>query len=192
MVGICERLGLVKPTVYQGVRLLCFPLKSLSAERLTKLLQMYNALTRAIETEMIPCARKFGLRLVMYNPLAGGLLTDKISGVDASVEKGSRFDPSSAVGKMYRERYINQHYFEALNVVKSHAQGMPLIEVALRWMQHHSKLTEQDGVIIGGSSVKQIEENCALSEKGPLPEELLQGLDAAWQAVAGYAPNYWR
>lgn len=51
IVGICERLELVKPSIYQG---------------------MYNALTRDIETEMIPCARKFGIRLVMYNPLCVG------------------------------------------------------------------------------------------------------------------------
>lgn len=153
---------------------------------------MYNALTRAIESEMIPCARKFGLRLVMYNPLAGGLLTDKLSGVNDAVEKGSRFDGSTVPGKMYRERYINQHYFDAMNLVKSKSQGLPLIEIALRWIQHHSKLSEQDGVIIGGSSVKQIEENCELSAKGPLPQEVLDGLDQAWHAVAGYAPTYWR
>ena len=32
---------------------------------------MYNAITRDCETELLPCLRKFGLRLVVYNPLAG-------------------------------------------------------------------------------------------------------------------------
>jgi len=31
---------------------------------------MYNAITRAMEVELLPCARKFGLRIVIYNPLA--------------------------------------------------------------------------------------------------------------------------
>jgi aflatoxin B1 aldehyde reductase len=31
---------------------------------------MYNALTREIEAELVPACRKFGLRLVVYNPLA--------------------------------------------------------------------------------------------------------------------------
>jgi aryl-alcohol dehydrogenase-like predicted oxidoreductase len=32
---------------------------------------MYNAITRAIEPELVPCLRKFEIRLVVYNPLAG-------------------------------------------------------------------------------------------------------------------------
>jgi len=34
------------------------------------ILRMYNAITRAIEPELVKCARKFGIRLVVYNPLA--------------------------------------------------------------------------------------------------------------------------
>lgn len=32
--------------------------------------RMYNAVTRAMEAELVPCCRKFGLRIVVYNPLA--------------------------------------------------------------------------------------------------------------------------
>lgn len=31
---------------------------------------MYNAITREIEPELVPCCRKYGIRLVIYNPLA--------------------------------------------------------------------------------------------------------------------------
>ena len=31
---------------------------------------MYNPIVRAIETELVPCLRKYGIRLVIYNPLA--------------------------------------------------------------------------------------------------------------------------
>lgn len=31
---------------------------------------MYNAVTREIEPELVPCLRKYGIRLVIYNPLA--------------------------------------------------------------------------------------------------------------------------
>ncbi len=33
-------------------------------------LRMYNAVTREIEAELVPCLRKYGIRLVIYNPLA--------------------------------------------------------------------------------------------------------------------------
>jgi aryl-alcohol dehydrogenase-like predicted oxidoreductase len=36
---------------------------------------MYNAITREIEPELVPCCRKFGLRIVVYNPLAYAYIT---------------------------------------------------------------------------------------------------------------------
>lgn len=52
----CKRRGMVLPTVYQGA---------------------YNVITRDMEREIVPVARHFGLRLYMYNPLAGGLLSGR-------------------------------------------------------------------------------------------------------------------
>ncbi|XP_060235167.1 aflatoxin B1 aldehyde reductase member 3-like isoform X2 [Meriones unguiculatus] len=53
---ICKKNGWIMPTVYQGV---------------------YNATTRQVEKELLPCLRHFGLRFYAYSPLAGGLLTGK-------------------------------------------------------------------------------------------------------------------
>jgi aflatoxin B1 aldehyde reductase len=53
---LCDKLGVVKPTVYQG---------------------MYNGITRQVEVELFPCLRRLGMRFLAYNPLAGGLLTGK-------------------------------------------------------------------------------------------------------------------
>src|SRR5690242_21176402 len=38
---------------------------------------MYNLLARGIEQEYLPMCREFGIANVIYNPLAGGLLTGK-------------------------------------------------------------------------------------------------------------------
>jgi aflatoxin B1 aldehyde reductase len=51
---LCEKHGLVRPTVYQGVM---------------------NALNRTLEPELMPCARTFHMRVYAYNPLAGGMLS---------------------------------------------------------------------------------------------------------------------
>lgn len=68
---------------------------------------------------------------------------------------------------------------------------MRLTSIALRWCQHHSVLGPEDGVIIGASSIGQAEQNCADSEEGPLPEDVLDALDEAWRMVGSEAPNYW-
>ncbi|KAF9737839.1 hypothetical protein PMIN06_009012 [Paraphaeosphaeria minitans] len=176
VVGICERRGFVKPAVYQG---------------------MYNAVTRALEAELLPCLRRFGIALVVYNPLAGGLFSGKYSTLDAPAE--GRFSDAANYGKMYRERYFKESVIDALALVEPVAQehGVPLVEVALRWCVHHSKLKMrsaggEDGVIIGISSYEQLEQNVEAFEKGPLPQPLVDVLDKAWERTRGDAVTYWR
>lgn len=70
-----------------------------------------------------------------------------------------------------------------------------MLETALRWCVWHSKLNVggvdyskigqperkgNDGIIIGVSSIKQLEGNLKDLEKGPLPEEVVKVLDEAW------------
>ncbi|KAI1878587.1 hypothetical protein JX265_002764 [Neoarthrinium moseri] len=176
IVGICERRGFVKPTIYQG---------------------MYNAITRALESELEPCLRKFGISLVIYNPLAAGLFSGKYSTLDAPSE--GRFSDSQGLGKMYRDRYFKDSVIDALAAIEPVAKenGIPLIEVGLRWCVHHSKLRMRnkggdDGIILGISSYDQLVQNIEACEKGPLPDAVVQALDQGWEKTRGDAATYWR
>ncbi|KII88575.1 hypothetical protein PLICRDRAFT_41761 [Plicaturopsis crispa FD-325 SS-3] len=176
IIMICKAKGYVQPKVYQV---------------------MYSAITREMEPELLPCARKFGLRIVVYSPLAGGFFSGNVASSNPSdAPQGGRFDPSTAQGRLYRSRYINAGHFEALELLKGVAakHGLRLTEIALRWCQHHSVLTPSDGIILGASSAAQLEQNCADSEQGPLPEEVVTALDEAYMIVkrSGHAPRYWR
>ncbi|BFZ60803.1 hypothetical protein YB2330_001855 [Saitoella coloradoensis] len=169
--------GCVQPTLYQA---------------------MYNAITRAIEPELIPCLRRFGIDLVVYNPLAGGFFSGKYKQGEKITE--GRFTEGAKQGEMYRKRYIQDHYFQALDIIRPVADknNLTLLEVALRWMVHHSQLNlatskvkGNDGIIIGASSIEHLESNIKDLEKGPLPEEVVLALDEAWEAVKAKAPVYW-
>lgn len=50
---------------------------------------------------------------------------------------------------------------------------------------------ERDGVIIGVSSLAQLEGNLKDLEKGPLPQEVVDALDDAWMITKPTTPNYW-
>lgn len=178
IVSICRARGYVQPTIYQA---------------------MYNAITRGIEPELVPCCRKFGLRLVIYNPLAGGFFAGKIPSADeGAAPKGGRFDPSNIVGQYYRARYLREGYFRALESLKTvaDAHGLRLTEIALRWCQHHSALLPSDGIILGASSAEQMQQNCEDSEKGPLPEEVVQVrtrlIESRWSVVLMARPGFGR
>ena len=173
---LCKSNGWKMPDVYQGV---------------------YNALHRAIEPELLPCLRHYGLSFYNYNPLAGGYLTNRYNRSDAEtdIESGARFDPNKWQGKMYRMRYWKEEYFNALDLLRPVAKkhGFTEAECALRWMTHHSQLRREkgDSIIIGASSVKHMEENMKDLEKGPLPDDIVQALDQGWEGCKGSSIKYW-
>jgi aflatoxin B1 aldehyde reductase len=173
---ICIRNGWIRPSVYQGV---------------------YNAIHRSIEAELFPCLRHYSMGFFAFNPLAGGYLTSRYHREPTrdGVEKTSRFDPSTVQGKRYRARYWNDTMFDALDIIRSTIGKYQLTEAecALRWIMHHSQLRAESGdaVIVGASSINHLKENLDDMEKGPLPEEVLQALDKAWEISKGVVWNYY-
>src|ERR1022692_4057916 len=69
---------------------------------------MYNLLARGIEQEYLPMCKELGISTVVYNPLAGGLLTGKQKR-DAPL-RGTRFDGN----QMYLSRYWHAEDFDAV------------------------------------------------------------------------------
>ncbi|KAF1815615.1 Aldo/keto reductase [Eremomyces bilateralis CBS 781.70] len=170
----CKANGWVRPTIYQA---------------------MYNAITRSIEAELVVACRRYGLDIVVYNPLAGGLFSGKYK--TKEIPKEGRY--SEAGGKMgsnYRNRYFKDSIFDALRILEPVVQkhDLTLLETALRWVVHHSALNIKDGndgIIIGVSSINQLKGNLADLEKGPLPEEVVKALDEAWLINKATTANYW-
>lgn len=98
-------------------------------------------------------------------------------------------------GNLHRNRYWNDSYFNALDIIQPVAKkhGLTIAEVAVRWLEHHSLISAEkgDAIIVGASSVKHLEENLADLEKGPLPEEVVEALDRAWLVTKAVAPKFW-
>lgn len=150
---------------------------------------------RSIETELIPACRRYGIDIVIYNPLAGGLFSGRYKTKDIPAE--GRYSDVSRGGKMYRDRYFKDATFDALRVIEPVVEkhGLTLIETAFRWVRHHSALNMEnggrDGIIVGVSNFDQLQGNLRDIEKGPLPEEVTQALDQAWLIAKPTTPNYW-
>ncbi|KAH6986125.1 NADP-dependent oxidoreductase domain-containing protein [Ilyonectria sp. MPI-CAGE-AT-0026] len=175
VIAICKYNKWVRPSVYQG---------------------MYNCITRSIEPELLVACRRYGLDVVVYNPIAGGLLSGKIKSKDMVVESSGRFSLDSSSGKAYRDRYYRDSTFKALQTIEAAVEksNLTMVETALRWMVHHSKLNLKDGndgILIGASSLAQLESNLNDLEKGPLPEDVVTALDEAWLLSKADTANYW-
>ncbi|KAL8991641.1 MAG: hypothetical protein Q9169_007794 [Polycauliona sp. 2 TL-2023] len=61
------------------------------------------------------------------------------------------------------------------------SHGLIMMEVAIRWIVHYSAV--QDGIIIGGSKRSHFEKTASIINKGPLPEEILEVVDAVWEKI---------
>ncbi|KAA6409414.1 MAG: Aldo keto reductase [Lasallia pustulata] len=170
---LCQRNGWKKPDVYQGV---------------------YHALQRAVEPELFPCLRHYGIAFYEFSPVAGGMLTDRYQRNTTEHEEGSRFDPKRMQVANFRRRYWNDAHFNALDVIRPVAKklGMTTAEAAVRWASHHSLMKREygDAVIIGASSAAQLEDNLTSLEKGPLPGEMVKAFDEGWAIVKGVCGPY--
>jgi aryl-alcohol dehydrogenase-like predicted oxidoreductase len=144
---------------------------------------MYNLLARGVEQEYVPMARQFGVSIIAYNPLAGGLLTGKHS--PSQPAAGSRFVENQA----YRDRYWHPQYLQAVGTLKGIASqaGRTLISLSLGWLLHH---TATSCVVLGASRVEQLKTNLQAVEEGPLGRDIVQQCDEVWMRLKGCTPQY--
>lgn len=144
---------------------------------------MYNLLARGIEQEYLPFCKEFGIATVVYNPLAGGLLTGKQTRERPAV--GTRFDNN----QMYLDRYWHPAYFDAVDRLQEIAAGAErsMIDLALNWLLFH---TPADCVILGASKIEQLEQCLDVFGRAALDAETITAVDQVWRDLRGVTPKY--
>ncbi|HLF91778.1 MAG TPA: aldo/keto reductase [Anaerolineales bacterium] len=136
---------------------------------------LYNLNARMIELEVIPACREFGLGIIPWSPLGGGLL----GGVLKKIEEGRR---ASEDRQKDIEKYRPQ--IEAYEAFCAEMGEQPA-DVALAWMLHNKDIT---GPIIGPRTMDQLTgAMCALDIE--LSEDTMKRLDEIWPGPGGEAPE---
>lgn len=145
---------------------------------------MYNLLARGIEQEYFSFTQRYEVSSICYNPLAGGLLTGKQQAARGPLP-GTRFDGN----QYYQRRYWHPEYFDAVEALRKLAEqcGRSLPQLAFSWIAHQPSV---DCVLVGASSLKQLQENLAAADNPALPPEILTGCDEVWQKLRGVTPVY--
>ena len=103
---------------------------------------LYNLVERRAEMEVIPACREYGLGLIAWSPLAGGLLAGRSSKAD-----GRRQAPHLVAAAAARAKQLGQ--FEALCATLGESPSA----IALAWLLHQPGLT---ATIIGPGSRDQL------------------------------------
>ena len=109
--------------------------------RVEAIQSVFNILQPGLAVEMIPLARKHGVAVVPYSPLASGFLTGKH--LD-SYESDSKFgDRDNSRGGVLKRRYGDdlRHETVAKLVEVAKRYGEPVIRLALQWVAEHDGVT---------------------------------------------------
>lgn len=146
--GISERLGLA---------------------RFASLQAYYTLAGRDLERELVPMMQSEGLGLMVWSPLAGGLLSGKYDrdGHSASGGRLQEFD-FPPVNKA--------RAFDCIDVMReiADAKGVSVAQIALAWLLHQPAVSS---VIIGAKRAEQLADNLAATSIALNDDELAR-LDA--------------
>lgn len=127
----------------------------------------YHLMNRNIEARVMPVARRLGMGLVVWSPLAGGALTGKY---DDAVPQGSR-----AARTEWVDEYLTDEMRPRLRRFSAFARelGCTPAQLALAWCLRRPEVSS---AITGATRVEHIENNARAIELN-LPEEVMLELD---------------
>lgn len=167
---ICRENNWPLPTVYEG---------------------LYNPLSRKAEEGLDELLSACGMRFYAYNPLAGGVLTEKYISTGWQLQEGRFINRPN-----YQDRYWKKSYFKAIELVNEVCGQfeISISEAAYRWLAFHSMLKQErgDGIIVGVSKLLQLEANRKALDQGRLPEAVVEAFEEAWEVCKSDAPEYFR
>jgi len=136
---------------------------------------LYNLSARSIDLEVIPACRAFGLGLIPWSPLGGGLL----GGALRKLTEGRR--ASERMQKMIDQKRAALESYEGLCA----ELGEQPADVALAWLLHNPAVTAP---IIGPRTMEQLTGSLRCLEL-KLQDTTLQKLDKIWPGPGGQAPE---
>lgn len=121
--------------------------------RFATLQSYYTIAGRDLERELVPLIEQEKLGLMVWSPLAGGLLSGKYDR-DGTGPEGAR-RASFDFPPVNRDRA-----FAAIDVMRDigNAKGVSVAQIALAWLLHQKHVMS---VIIGAKSVEQLDDNLA-------------------------------
>ena len=136
---------------------------------------IYHLDNRAVELEVIPACRHYGLGLIPWSPLAGGLL----GGALEKVTTGRRSNPSM-IARVEAKRAQLEAYEGLCREI-----GSPPGEVALAWLLHNPAVSAP---IIGPRTMEQLESAVRATDI-ELDVSTLARLDEIFPGPGGEAPK---
>ena len=133
----------------------------------------YNMLLRGIETDLLPAADEHGFGIIVFSPLAQGLLTGKYLKGIPSDSRAAR-DGSPFLSEKDVTPKLNRQLLGLKKVAD--ARGQSLAQMAISWTLRDARVTS---ALVGARTVNQLEENIAAADNLAFPAEELVAIEMA-------------
>lgn len=130
----------------------------------------YSILDRRIERELIPMAQSYGLAILPWSPLAGGMLTGKYQS-KGSVPGDSRLnDEKSNAAKLLKQKTGDEAAAKVIETLLPIAndKGCTLGQFSLAWCMHQPGITSP---IMGPRNLEQLQDNLRALDIVITPED---------------------
>jgi aryl-alcohol dehydrogenase-like predicted oxidoreductase len=146
----------------------------------------YNILDRRIERELLPMAQTFGIGIIPWSPIAGGLLSGKYHRGDPTPTDARYSKPDNPI--MERRVRDKERIFEVVEQLQPIAdeKGVTLAQLALAWCVQQPVVSS---AIIGPRTMEQLEDNLG-AQSLTLSAEDLARIDAIVPPGQMVAPFY--
>ncbi|MGA2478329.1 MAG: aldo/keto reductase [Spirochaetia bacterium] len=127
----------------------------------------YSILSRGIEREVLPVCRRYGMGVMVWSPLAKGMLSGRY-------RKGQPL-PDSLRVKVLRKQMSDEHRLDAVEqlIVVAEKAGLSLTHMAMSFAVAHPSVTS---AIIGPRTMEQLDDLLAGAEV-VLSDEVLDQID---------------
>jgi L-glyceraldehyde 3-phosphate reductase len=132
----------------------------------------YSMLNRWVEGGLLDALARVGAGCIVFSPLAQGMLTDKYLSGPADIPSGSRMAENSSLSKELLTE-ANLAHLRGLNEI-AQRRGQSLAQMALAWAARDERVSS---VLIGASSVRQLEQNIAALDNLDFSAEELAEID---------------
>lgn len=157
--------------------------KELGLNRFVSEQPPYNLLDRRIERELLPVAETFGLAVIPWSPIGGGLLSGKYR-KGQPLPLDSRYtNPNPMQARRFVDRVFD--VIEPLSELAAE-KGLPLSQLALAWVAQQRGVTS---AITGPRTLEQLEDALKAIEVTLTPEDL-QRIDAIIPPGTHVGPFY--
>ena len=175
IIDICYNNSFNMPKVYQG---------------------MYNLICRKVE-EIFPILDEYNIDFWAYNPLAGGLLTGKYKQNKKKDINLEVINLEAVDDNRFKNNTIYQNIFwkpQIINGLSDFCDNEPstCIHNSLQWLNHYSKMRNNDKIIMGVSTSEQliINMNALNNNNLSIHSNQIQKWNNMYKNIKEYSPNY--